>query len=110
MASEFVWGEYIDDDGGIWAIKVNATYFDAIERGWFADDGTGHPPLPRQWKPRRVVGVDEFGHGQTAVSPRTDTLIWTGASSSFAVLGNDGSTIVCTVVGRLAEVTSARPP
>lgn len=110
MASDFIWGEYVDDDGGIWALRVNATYFGHSERGWSPDDGTGHPPFPRQWKPRVVLGVDIEGHGQRAISPTTASLIWTGDSSSFSVLGNDGSTILCTVVGRLGEVTSSRPP
>jgi len=103
MPSSFIWGEYFDDVGGIWLLRVNSTYFGHVERGWLADDGTGHPPMPRQWKPRRVVGVDFLGHGQTAVSPTTSSLIWTGQSSTFSVLGNDGSTLLCTVVGRLEE-------
>jgi hypothetical protein len=110
MPSQFTWGQYFDDNGGIWAVRVNSTYFGHVERGWTFEDDPNRPPMPRQWLPRRVVGIDEFGHGQTAVSPSTDSLIWSGQSSSFSILGNDGSIILCTVIGRLEENTSKRPP
>jgi len=109
MAQGFVWGIYVADDDSAWALRVNATYFSHTERGWDDATGTGLDPLPRQWVPRKVIGLDQNGHPQTAVSPRTDTLLWTGQSSSFSILGNDGSTILCSVIGRLAENTRARP-
>jgi hypothetical protein len=109
MSGGFTWGTYVTDDGRPFSLRVNDTYFSAEERGWTGADGFGYFPLPRQWLPRRVIGIDLDGHPQTAIAATLESLIWTGESSSFAVLGNDGALVVCTVIGRLAEDLTRAP-
>jgi len=103
MPRGFVWGRYVDNFGNTWALRVDADYATMDERGWDTTNITGLFPLPRGWLPRRVVGVDETGRLQSAISATTDSLLWSGLSSSFAIEANDGSLVICTVTGFEAE-------
>jgi hypothetical protein len=99
----FTWASYFDDTEEPWAVQVLSSYVDMIERGWQTANVQLLHPLPRGFRTRRVFGYDEAGRRQFAVIPDVASLLWTGGSSSFAILSNDGQLQFVTVAGRLNE-------
>lgn len=99
----FTWNAYVADNGEVFAVKVDADYAVAPERGWVATDPAITPGLPRGFSPRRATGYDEAGHRQHAVVARVDAPLWTGEQEVFFVTGNDAVDHPCNVVGLIAE-------
>lgn len=89
MPRGFVWGVYLDDLGVAWRLRVDADYATHAERGWVEANPEAVDPLPRQWVPRRVVGVDDEGRRRAAVVATTSAELWTGAVSTFEIEGSD---------------------
>jgi hypothetical protein len=99
----FSWAGYQTDDGNVWALRVDADYFEAPERGWFAVDPKSVPQFPRGWRARTAIGLDELGNTQRAVVASVDAPLWTGAVGQFVIEGTDEAPHVCTVIGRHQE-------
>jgi hypothetical protein len=94
---------YLDDFDVPWALRVDAEYVSDPARGWSVDDLSGLPPLPRMWRPRAVVGVDESGRTQRAIVGHTAAPLWTGTETTFVVEATDGSTVPVEVTRREQE-------
>lgn len=103
MPREFTWGEYIDDEGITWAARVDGDYATDPNRNWTSAEGLHLPPIPREWQPRKVIGLDASGRRQFAVVPSWDSPLWTGASSTFVFRSRQGLYEEATVIGRLGE-------
>jgi len=103
MARGFLVSEYVDDDGVPWRLNVEATYATDPPRGWTTGLTPGLPPLPREWSPRVVVGVDSTGRKQRARVATLQADLWTGVASSFTFLGNDGILRQAVVIQRIGE-------
>jgi hypothetical protein len=102
-----VWATYYDDLENPWAIRVNASYAEMVERGWNTANVDLLFPLPRQYVPRKVFGYDDDGNRRFAVIGHVEALVWTGQSSTFAIIANNGATALVHVAGRYSE---RRPP
>lgn len=100
----FTWAQYVDDLERSWAILVDSDYMDHLERGWTIAGDTGLTPLPRQYRPRYVVGLDELGNQQRAVCARVDADLWTGAVRQFQIRDSEGQPQFCQSIRRVAEV------
>jgi hypothetical protein len=100
----FRWASYVTDDGTLYATKVDADYFDQVERGWSNDGVELLPVLPRGALPRRVVGIDEQGDRRYAICASTDADLWVGLVDAFTFEANDNELQLATVVGRQQEV------
>jgi len=103
MARGFTWGDYIADDGSEWALAVDSDYIAHLERGWTLAGDTGLVPLPRSWRPRRVVGLDSSGRTQSAVVASLTADLWTGAVTTFQIRDSEGRPQDCAVIKYLAE-------
>jgi hypothetical protein len=103
MPRGYVWATYFDDNEEAWALQVNAEYVGMQERGWQTANVQLVHPMPRGWLPRKVFGYDVDGNRCWAVIPDVASLLWTGASSSFAIITNDGAVAIVTVAGRVSE-------
>lgn len=103
MPRGFVWGIYVDDLGGSWAMRVDADYAADADRGWITDGVSGLPPFPRMWSPRRVIGIDETGREQQAIAATLAAAIWTGLVPTFVFTANDGFLRVADITGKRAE-------
>lgn len=90
MPRGFEWGIYIDDFGRVWRLRVDSDYVLQDERGWVPANPEETFPLPRQWKPRVAVGVDQDGRRRKAVVATTVADLWTGVVRTFEIEGNDG--------------------
>lgn len=98
MARGFTWADYIDDDGNEWALAVDSDYVSHPERGWTLAGDTGLVPLPRSWRPRRVIGLDSLGSQQSALVASLGAALWTGEAQSFTIRDSEGQPQVCQVV------------
>jgi hypothetical protein len=97
-----LWGLYWDDTGRPWALRVDMDYAADPSRGWtIAEAGTF--PLPRAWKPRRVVGWDDSGRIRSTVVARTDAPLWLGEVTEFLIEGSDQLDHIVHVTGRMEE-------
>lgn len=104
MPRGFRRSEYLDDTGVPWVLHVDADYAVDSDRGWVTGEVPGMPPLPRMWKPRYVVGIDETGRYCYARVASLTAPLWTGAAQTFFVHGNDGQLYIATVIRRVGEV------
>ena len=98
MARGFTWADYRDDDGNEWALQVDSDYVSHPERGWTLAGDTGLVPLPRQWRARRVVGLDSSGREQFAVVASLEAGLWTGAVAEFTIRDSEGRAQLVQVV------------
>ena len=105
----FVWGQYHSDDGLIYAIRVDADYHAMPERGWTTPASAGAVIYPRQWTPRKVVGLDELGHPRRAVVASANAPLWVGQADVFTIQGSDQQNHQCSVIRSLTEKRSSRP-
>ena len=103
MPRGFVWAVYVDDDGGQWGLLVDADYVQDADRGWITDGAETLFPMPRQWLPRKVIGIDELGRTQYAIAGSLAAAIWTGLVPTFVFTANDGISRVADITGRLQE-------
>lgn len=103
MAREFLVSEYLDDDGTPWRLRVDGDYGLMADRGWVSGLTPGLPPLPREWLPRRVVGVDPTGRMIFARVATLSAPLWTGAATEFQFRASDGAFYVAKVIGRDSE-------
>jgi len=104
-----VWAVYESDVGVSFALRVDADYAQAAERGWTTNGVQALEPYPRAWLARRVIGIDDSGRRQSAVVASVNALLWNGQSSSFSIFGSDGIEYVCTVIEFLQERTEPAP-
>ena len=109
MLRGFVWAIYVDDLGRPWLLRVDADYASDPARGWVATEDPDLVPLPRQWRPRRVVGVDDVGFARTAIVARTDAPLWTGEAQTFTFERTDFQEGIASVIRRVGENLSASP-
>lgn len=100
---------YADDTATLWALRVDSDHALAPGRGWVTDGVDSLVPLPRLWRPRRVVGVDVDGRTQTAVIATVEADLWTGVETAFDVEANDNTVTTATVIERQAEVRRGPP-
>ena len=104
MPRGFLVSEYLDDDGVPWRLQVDADYAVMPDRGWVTGTTPGLPPLPREWSPRLVVGVDPTGRVERARVGSTAAALWTGAAPSFSFRASDGAFYEATVIARVGEI------
>jgi len=103
VARGYVMCGYMDDTGSVWKLPVNGDYALDSSRGWVGPAPTATPPVPRLWRPRYVVGIDDQGR---RVNARVATLaapLWTGAATAFYVISNDGVAHTATVIRHVGE-------
>jgi hypothetical protein len=98
-----IWGAYVDDDGNIWAVRVDADTADDQNRGWSQVIDPTVPQLARGWLPRKVFGYDSTGRRHEAIVATTDAALWTGAANAFFVETTDAQLVQVDVIGRLEE-------
>lgn len=110
MPRGFTWSVYLDDTGAPWALQVDSEYAVMLERGWGGADPTGLDPFPRTWKTRKVRGLEESGRSHHAVVADLSAPLWTGEATTFTIIANDGTPILCTVVELFAEKRTAPAP
>lgn len=103
MPRGFTVSEYLDDDGVPWRLEVDADYALDPDRGWVSGLTPGLPPLPREWRPRYVIGVDASGRRQRTRVATTTARLWTGAAQSFFFTQNNGINAQATVIARRGE-------
>ena len=95
---------YTDDAGANCARLVKADEVAEASRGWVHAGVAGLPLLPIKSKPRVVYGVSATtGRRGSAVIATTAATLWTGATTTFAVRGDDGSADTMTVTRRRGE-------
>ena len=94
---------YVDDFGAIWRLLVEAEYALDPPRGWATGLEAGLTPLPRQWMPRVVVGLDNTGRKVRTRVASMDADLWTGAETHFFIIANDGVHYWADVIARLDE-------
>ena len=110
MSRGFRWGVYETDDGALYAVRVDADYFEDVSRDWQAAEGFGLAPFPRGWRTRAARGLDDLGRSQLAVVPRTTSPLWTGELSVFQFYASDEQIHFCDVIQLFGERTKPRPP
>lgn len=93
------YGVYVRDDGTTqYARLVDSDEFAETGRGWSSTGVAGLPLLPIKSKPRVVYGVSATtGRRGSAVVATTTAGLWTGATTTFDVEANDGTTDTMTV-------------
>lgn len=106
----FQWGVYETDGGQLFALRVDADYFEDLSREWQSAEGFGLVPLPRGWRPRHVFGVDDVGRLAKCVVARTTNALWTGDLTVFQFYASDETIHFVDVIGRTSERTVPRPP
>lgn len=109
MPRGFGWCIYVDDLGRQWALRVDDDYADDPARGWVRTEDIEVISMPRQWRPRRVVGTDDQGFARTAVVASTAAPLWTGEAVSFSFERSDQQIGVAQVVRRIPENIEAHP-
>jgi len=110
MPRGYEWKLYESDDGGLYALQVDADYALQPGRGFATDAGAGVPPLPRGWRARYVVGLEPLGRAHRAIVASTSADLWTGGVDSFDIVDSNGELQTCQVVGRIQERSRPRPP
>lgn len=103
MARGFVWAVYVDDTGNQWALRVDQDYAEDPDRGWFQDGVDQLAPLPRSYRPRYVVGIDESGRTQRAIAGNLSAAIWAGTVGLFVFRTTDGFEAAADIIGRRGE-------
>jgi hypothetical protein len=103
MARGFIWAMYIDDEGGVWVLRVDRDYAADPDRGWATEGLAGLPPLPHFWRARRVLGIDSNGATQTAIVATTIAPLWTGTVSTFTFETTSLGLDTATVVNKMSE-------
>jgi hypothetical protein len=99
-----VYAIYKADDDTEYARLVDADQVTETNRGWVTTAVAGKPLLPIKSKPRVVYGVSATsGRRGSAVVATTAATLWTGASTTFDVEANDGTTDTMTVTRRRGE-------
>jgi hypothetical protein len=109
MPRGFEWVLYEADTGEVFALQVDSDYVLQPQRGWTAAAPAGAVPLPRQWLPRCVVGVEPSGRQHRAIVASTGADLWTGARADFDIVDSNGELQTCTAFKRLAESAGRRP-
>ena len=109
MPRGYDWKLYAADDGGLYALRVDADYALQSGRGFATNANPGTPPLPRGWLPRRVRGVEPTGRLHTATVASVEAPLWTGAETTFDIVDSNGDLQTCVVTGRLQERARDRP-
>jgi len=109
MPRGYEWKIYIADDGGGYALQVDADYALQPQRGFLADAAPGAIPLPRGWQPRYVIGLEPGGRAQRAVVASVAADLWTGVRADFDIVDSNGELQTCTVIERVQERSRARP-
>lgn len=103
MARGYVFAGYMDDLGNVWKLLVNGDYVLDSSRGWVSPAPGATPPVPRHWRPRFVVGVDDTGRVVRTRIATTAAPLWTGATRSFYMISNDGQPHTATVIRYVGE-------
>ena len=103
MPRGFAVSEYLDDNGVPWRLRVDADYSTMPDRGWVSGATPDLPPLPREWFPRKVLGVDASGKVQEARIGAVTAALWTGAAAEFQFRASDGAFYFATVIARVGE-------
>lgn len=85
----FTWCQYVDDIGRIWALRVDSGSAEDVNRGWQPVISADTPPFPRQWRPRRVLGLDAAGNQLTARVATLSAPLWTGGVTTFLAQTSD---------------------
>lgn len=99
----FVWRLYTTDDGGQFALRVDADYADQADRGWAPLPSPPPAPLPRGWRPRVVIGIDALGNQVLARIGSTTSPLWNGIVSTFAFESTVGTLELATVIAKRGE-------
>ena len=103
MFRGFVWAIYVDDFGREWGKQVDADYASDPDRGWTPADPNEHVPLPRGWRPRCVVALDDDGNTRFAIIGSVAAPLWTGAVDFFLFEADDLSVRVAHVIATRQE-------
>lgn len=103
MPRGFLVSEYLDDDGVPWRLNVDADYATDQARGWVTGTTPGLPPLPREWSPRIVMGIDPTGRVIRTRVATTSAPLWTGAAPEFQFRASDGAFYFAVVFRRVGE-------
>lgn len=98
-----VWATYVDDAGSLWAVQVDADSAADAARDWDVTAAAELEPLPRGWRPRRVIGVDAEGFEHSCRVGTVFADLWTGVATTFDVEGSDGLIHTCTRLGTRQE-------
>jgi len=105
----FQWSVYVADDGGVYAVRVDADYALQSQRGLETVASAGYQPLPRGWLARRVRGVEPSGRTHYAVVGNVSAALWTSERLDFDVVDSGGGLQTCTVTAWLQERSANRP-
>lgn len=97
------WAGYFDDLGREWALQVDSDSVFDQARGFAPVSSSSVPPLPRQWRPRRVMATDGTGRKYFARVGRLDAQLWTGGATQFNVETSDRGLLVVTVQSKQPE-------
>lgn len=98
-------GIYTADDGA-------STFYMEVPNNLFAEGGLGwtgpaagstYDRLPRRLKPRKVWGVGTNGKRYSAICATNASTLYTGTTSSWTSVENDGTTMTVTRTGRVGE-------
>jgi hypothetical protein len=100
---------YETDDGVLYALRVDADYFEDASRQWDDATGLGLAPLPRGWRPRAVRGLDDLGRSVLCRVPRTSSALWTGELTVFQFNASDQQIHFCDVVEYIGESRRSAP-
>jgi hypothetical protein len=103
------WGAYVDDRGGVWALRIDADLALQEQRGFAGGDASGLVPLPRSWRPRFVKGIDSSGREQRAIVATLYADLWTGVRTDFDIEGTDGVLYTATVFEYVGERSRLAP-
>jgi len=109
MPRGYEWMLYESDDGFLYALQVDADYAEQPDRGWETPAGPGTPPLPRGWRARYVLGLEELGRTHRALVASVAAPLWDGTATTFDIYDSARETIPCTVIGRVQERSRPRP-
>ena len=91
MTRGFVYKSYTADNGSVFQTRVDADHATDANRGWGAVV-PGGPLIPRGLSERHATGISPTTgrQGRCRIGSVTCAL-WTGAATTFAVEGNDGT-------------------
>jgi hypothetical protein len=97
------WGVYVSDSGAEYSVHLDADYYADPDRWWAAVPDPPPPRLPKLFKPRRVLGVDDEGRIGRAIIPRVDSPLWTGEVTSFTFYASDQVPHSARIINRNSE-------
>ena len=97
------WAIYVADSGETFACLVDRNSIEDPGRGWTTDGVASLDVLPRQLRPREVVGVEESGVIQHIRVASLDCALWTGEATAFDVEGTDGLPHLCQTIFTRSE-------